>query len=459
MATGRSAWIERSGSSIDYLEALPEAYPEARFLHPHRDSRETALSVREHHAFRLPISILYGAPLDSGETLEELGPLDLHAPPDDADPISRILASRPPPEYFGRCWSDQILHGFRVMPAIDAVCYREVRFEDLLARPREMLETIAAFFELPKAPGFLERGAALVRGQPPERYPKLDAHEREALGWGGPDAAVTLLLQDFETHFSYDRFVGADETTAEMIRRRAPPIAVVIAVVAVAVWAAGTVVAQADEPAPYTGREPFVAMDPKAPPRSVVRAGAMASVRWPHLAFNAAGVRPGQTVADIGFGMGRITVDLALAVGPSGHVFARDVSDRGMALLGRRMQRAGVSNVDAAVSRPDDVLIPPGQVEVALLADVYPIIVRHQEETKKAFLKSLFRAMKPGGVVVIVNVATGAHWADPDQKFHRATVHDFTRSGFVAGRRAVFADGRPHLREIFEFQRPVATSE
>ena len=58
--TGRRLWIERSGSSIDYLGQLADAFPEACFLHIHRDGPEAALSMREHHAYRLPISVLYG---------------------------------------------------------------------------------------------------------------------------------------------------------------------------------------------------------------------------------------------------------------------------------------------------------------------------------------------------------------------------------------------------------------
>lgn len=179
--TGRPLWIERSGSSIDYLEDLHRLYPDAHFLHLHRDGRETALSMRGHHAYRLPISILYGAPLDSGETLADLGPLDLFATPSERDPISRILASRPPAEYFGRYWTDQIQHGFRAVPEIDPARYRQVRFEDLLRTPGETLAGIADFFALPAEAGFLERAAALVRREPPARYPDLPAGERAAL--------------------------------------------------------------------------------------------------------------------------------------------------------------------------------------------------------------------------------------------------------------------------------------
>src|SRR5262249_49573682 len=134
-STGREHWIERSGSSIDYLEALVTAFPRARFLHIHRDGPEAALSMREHHAYRLPISILYGAPLDDGRQLADLGPLDVIAAPRDDDPISLILRSRPSPEYFGRYWTDQVLHGFRALRLLDRAQYAEVRFEDLVAEP------------------------------------------------------------------------------------------------------------------------------------------------------------------------------------------------------------------------------------------------------------------------------------------------------------------------------------
>ncbi len=109
---GRDVWIERSGSSIDYLEPLVGQFPQARFLHLHRDGHEVALSMREHHAYRLPISLLYDAHVASGKRVSELGPIDLHAEPTATDPITQILESRPPPAAFGRYWTDQLLHGY-----------------------------------------------------------------------------------------------------------------------------------------------------------------------------------------------------------------------------------------------------------------------------------------------------------------------------------------------------------
>lgn len=179
---GRALWIERAGSSIDYLGSLYESFPEASFLHIHRDGRECALSMREHHAYRLPISILYQAPTDDGVPLAQLGPLDLHAEPTGDDPISRVLASRPSADYFGRYWNDQIERGFAALPHIAPGRRAEVRFEDLVADPRGELGRIAGFFDLdPTRDGWIERAAALVRGVPPTRFPTLPEAEREAL--------------------------------------------------------------------------------------------------------------------------------------------------------------------------------------------------------------------------------------------------------------------------------------
>ena len=179
---GRAVWIERSGSSIEYLGCLHEFFPRARFLHLHRDGPESALSMREHHAYRLPISLLYQAPTDDGVPASELGAIDLDAAPDPQDAISRILASRPPAEYFGRYWTDQIVRGFRALGRLNADQYLEVRFEDLVSRPRDVLRMIGQFFELDAdRGGWIERAAALVHGVPPTRFELLCRDERQRL--------------------------------------------------------------------------------------------------------------------------------------------------------------------------------------------------------------------------------------------------------------------------------------
>jgi hypothetical protein len=181
MAFARVLQAERSGSSVDYLASLDACFPEARFLHLHRDGPETALSMREHHAYRLPIALLYDAPLDTGERPSELGPLDLGAPPTPGDPITRILASRPSAAAYGRYWSDQVGRGTDAAARIPSERLLALPFEELLAAPRETLRRIATFFVLPEDGAWIERAAALVRGAPPARLPALAPAERESL--------------------------------------------------------------------------------------------------------------------------------------------------------------------------------------------------------------------------------------------------------------------------------------
>lgn len=207
--TGGEVWIERSGCSIELLGPLHEFFPEARFLHLHRDGPEAALSMREHPAFRLAVPLIYSIPLlaERGSDLQELrldtppeptdpiaqaanlAEIDFSAPPTPDDPLSRLLASRPPVEYFGRYWTDQIIHGLRAVKYLDRDQYLEVRFEDLISRPAETLRVVSEFFDLdPDREGWIERAAAMIRGAPPLRFPELPNEDQERLAracWAG----------------------------------------------------------------------------------------------------------------------------------------------------------------------------------------------------------------------------------------------------------------------------------
>ncbi len=168
----REVWVERSGGSVENIAELNALFPGARFLHIHRRGEEAALSMREHHVFRLGISLMYDLPLDPGPASSEAQP----------DRITQLLESRPASEYFGRAWSEQLLRGFRGITALDADQYREVSFEDLIASPLQVLAEIADFLELPDRSGsWLDRAARLVQATPAMRLGGLETSERELL--------------------------------------------------------------------------------------------------------------------------------------------------------------------------------------------------------------------------------------------------------------------------------------
>ena len=178
---GTTVWIERSGSSIDYAGALAECFPEARFLHIQRDGAETALSMREHGIYRLPIALLYDVSLSNGKRVSESGGLDFAAEPRPGDLISEILDSKLPVEVFGQYWSDQVEKGAETAMQIGADRFAEIAFEDLLERPIETMHFIADFFELPRADGWIEGAASLVNAQRGARRLRLPASDRRRL--------------------------------------------------------------------------------------------------------------------------------------------------------------------------------------------------------------------------------------------------------------------------------------
>src|SRR5262249_55256631 len=52
---GRTTWVERSGSSLGWLEDLLRRFPHARFLHMYRDGRDCAISMSTHNAYKLTV--------------------------------------------------------------------------------------------------------------------------------------------------------------------------------------------------------------------------------------------------------------------------------------------------------------------------------------------------------------------------------------------------------------------
>lgn len=177
----RPCWIERSGSSIEYAGELTRAFPEAHFVHIHRSGPEVALSMRSHHAYRLPISLLYDVEIEPGVRVSDLAPLDLFCTPSTDDTVTRILESRPDPAAFGRYWSDQIERGADALETLPPERLLTVSFESLIDDPAETLRTLARFFDLPARDGWEGAAARLVRGRPPSRLGDLGEDDRAAL--------------------------------------------------------------------------------------------------------------------------------------------------------------------------------------------------------------------------------------------------------------------------------------
>lgn len=112
----------------------------------------------------------------------------------------------------------------------------------------------------------------------------------------------------------------------------------------------------------------------------------------------ATGVRPGMTVADIGAGTGLFTWLFAGEVGPSGKVYAEDISREFADVIRELAREKRLGNLEVILGTERDAGLPEGSVDLAFLSDTY-----HHFEYPEAMLASIRGALKPGGKLVVID--------------------------------------------------------
>lgn len=117
-----------------------------------------------------------------------------------------------------------------------------------------------------------------------------------------------------------------------------------------------------------------------------------------HRIVEATGVRPGMRVADVGAGSGLFTLLFAERVGPRGRVYAVDIVPEFLEQIQRRARAAGWQQVRTVRGGERSTHLPPRSVDLVFVCDTY-----HHFEYPRAMLASIHRALKPGGVLVLVD--------------------------------------------------------
>ncbi|UCC72937.1 MAG: class I SAM-dependent methyltransferase [Gemmatimonadota bacterium] len=120
----------------------------------------------------------------------------------------------------------------------------------------------------------------------------------------------------------------------------------------------------------------------------------------------------GSRVADVGAGSGYFTEHLAAEVGAIGRVFAVDISQRALSQLRRLVEDQGLDNVEVVRGEPDDPKLPERSLDAVLVVDAY-----HEMTEYQAMLSGMFRALKPGGRLVILDLIP----SNPSQSRDRQT--------------------------------------
>lgn len=108
-------------------------------------------------------------------------------------------------------------------------------------------------------------------------------------------------------------------------------------------------------------------------------------------------LRSGDTAADVGCGDGFYTIPLARAVGPSGKVYAEDISEDPLMKLKARLASEGLQNVEVIKGAIDNPELPVGQLDAALIVNAYHEMTEHE-----AMLRHVRAALKSGGRFVLM---------------------------------------------------------
>ncbi|MDA1316007.1 MAG: methyltransferase domain-containing protein [Acidobacteria bacterium] len=114
--------------------------------------------------------------------------------------------------------------------------------------------------------------------------------------------------------------------------------------------------------------------------------------------LEAIGVTPGQTIGDIGTGVGFMLPYMADAIGPSGRVYAEDIQDDFLEKAQAVAAEHGLKNISFVKGDPNDVKLPENSLDLALILDVY-----HHINYPEATMASVYKALKPGGRLAVID--------------------------------------------------------
>lgn len=112
----------------------------------------------------------------------------------------------------------------------------------------------------------------------------------------------------------------------------------------------------------------------------------------------AVALEPGQAIADIGAGTGLFLDLFSHRAGPKGVVFAVDIAPKFIDHLKDRARKNELTNVRPVLCTDRSTELDVESVDVAFVCDTY-----HHFEYPKSTLSSLYRALKPGGKLVVVD--------------------------------------------------------
>ena len=120
--------------------------------------------------------------------------------------------------------------------------------------------------------------------------------------------------------------------------------------------------------------------------------------------LEAAGIREGETVADIGCGGGFFTWKFSEAVGPKGLVYATEINDDALHYVREFKGDYGIANIKPLEAKMNDCCLPEDSLDMVFMCSMYhAVYITDIEFVKDEFIASLKKALKSTGRLVIVD--------------------------------------------------------
>lgn len=152
----------------------------------------------------------------------------------------------------------------------------------------------------------------------------------------------------------------------------------------------------------------------------------LARERWPdtEALLDRAGVGPGMTGIDLGCGGGAVTIELARRVGPSGRMVGLDRDGSVLELARQAAEGSGVRNI---AFREGSM----GEWREASTYDlVYSRFLLHHLSDPAAVVRTMWRSVRPGGVLVLEDADHDGWVVDPPNagfEFYRTSLAEVIR--------------------------------
>jgi len=137
------------------------------------------------------------------------------------------------------------------------------------------------------------------------------------------------------------------------------------------------------------------------------------------------GIRPGERVLELGPGPGAFTVAAAQQTGPGGSLVAVDIQPAMIAAVERKVQQAGLTNVETRVASAHELPLDDESVDRAFLVTVLGEIPDRQRA-----LAELRRVLTPGGTLSITE-----QFMDPDYPLAGTVIRWAGEAGFKLAER------------------------